>query len=255
MFHKILPKIIKTKLIAVLKVTVVGRVLLNGVVGQVHPIVCQGGCIGSVLCRAGSDVALAEEVAVHIMRNQDPDTNIELSSMDQERVLNILLDYKLRAPQHIRRARLLALALLASDTRLKFGCRLRITKEHLTLILRRPSIMHLVVPRGTHTKLLSFVLFVLIGVAAVLMEVPYFGLRGNEVLVGLFSDLEFPSKIILQHQLLALFQRVDHVNAHAAIQARRLQYPQILVLQLLLGVGGARLLRRDRACIVTLGHD
>lgn len=56
--------------------------LLDGIIGEVHPVIGQCCCISRILRWAGSNVAFAEEVAIQIVRDEDPNANIKLSAVD-----------------------------------------------------------------------------------------------------------------------------------------------------------------------------
>ena len=94
---EVLPEICKTQLVAILKVTVSGIVLLYRVVGEVHPVIREGGSIRGVLARARPDVALSEEKAIQVLSYQHPHSDVELSALDEQRVFNVFLNDKLSA--------------------------------------------------------------------------------------------------------------------------------------------------------------
>ena len=65
--------------------------LLHSVVGQVDESVVDVLQIDPVLRRRSSQVPLFEEEQVVILVKEDPDTDIKLSLVDQERPLDVLL--------------------------------------------------------------------------------------------------------------------------------------------------------------------
>lgn len=80
---QVFPEISKTQLISIFKISIVWRVLLDCVVGEVDPVVCQGSRISCILAGARPDVALPEEEAIEVMCDEDPHPNVKLPPMNQ----------------------------------------------------------------------------------------------------------------------------------------------------------------------------
>lgn len=111
----------ETQLISIFELTVSGRVLLHGVVGQVDQVVVQGLCLRGVLGGAGSDVPLLEEEAVQVLVNEHPYTDVELPSFDQQRVFNILLNDELVAVDLVSAAANYRLGLFVGQEHCRLG--------------------------------------------------------------------------------------------------------------------------------------
>ena len=78
--------------------SIFGTILLNRVISQVNEVIVEVSSIHGVGLAGGAQVALSEEVDVHVLGEGDPDPDIKLSFVDQQGPLNILLyDEGLRA--------------------------------------------------------------------------------------------------------------------------------------------------------------
>jgi len=88
---QVLSEVSEAHLVAVFKLRVVGAILLDGVVRQVHKIIFESSCISGVSARARSNVTLSKKVAFHIMRNKDPHSYVEFPAVDKQRILNVFL--------------------------------------------------------------------------------------------------------------------------------------------------------------------
>jgi hypothetical protein len=71
---------------------VVRTVLLDSIISQVDEVVVQILCRHRVWLRRGPQIPLFEEVHIQVLSQSHPDSNIELSLVDQEWSLNILLN-------------------------------------------------------------------------------------------------------------------------------------------------------------------
>lgn len=78
---KVLLEGCKRQLVAVFEASIVLVVLLHCVVGQVHKGVVDVLEVDRVVSRAGAQVPLGEEVQVVLMRQENPNSDIELTSM------------------------------------------------------------------------------------------------------------------------------------------------------------------------------
>jgi len=67
---------------------------LNGVVGQVDVVVLQVALVSGVGGTRSPEVSFFEEITVHFMRQDYPDSNIKLATVDQGRLFYVLLNYK-----------------------------------------------------------------------------------------------------------------------------------------------------------------
>lgn len=81
-FFEILPELRKTDLIAIFKVTVCWIELLDCIVCEVHPVVGESGSVRRVLAWTCSDVAFLEEIAIQLLRNEYPNTDIKFATLD-----------------------------------------------------------------------------------------------------------------------------------------------------------------------------
>ena len=101
MLKNIFSEIVKAELVTIFKVTVVWSMLLYSIVCQVYPIICQCSSICCVFGWTGADVTLTKEVAIEIVGNQNPHSNIKLTPMNKQRVLYVLLYNELVAFKQI----------------------------------------------------------------------------------------------------------------------------------------------------------
>lgn len=80
------------KLVCVFKLTVVLRMLLDCVVGQMDEIVVY--VVGWVGLSWSSDVSFFEEVHIHRLCQKRPDSNVKFPFLQQHRLLDVLLYHK-----------------------------------------------------------------------------------------------------------------------------------------------------------------
>lgn len=81
---------VEPELVSVFVAAVVFRVLLDCIVGEMDVEVC----VEFVLIGGGSHVALLEEMDFELVGEEDPHSDIELSSHEEERALEVFLDDK-----------------------------------------------------------------------------------------------------------------------------------------------------------------
>jgi len=90
-WHELL-KIPEGELVGVLKLSVIFTVFLNSVICQVDEVIID------VTCRESfswcTDIALFEEVYIHLLSQKTPHTNVKFAVMNQERFLDVFLYYK-----------------------------------------------------------------------------------------------------------------------------------------------------------------
>lgn len=86
------PKPVEAQLVALTKTTVICSELLNCVISKVHKWV--GDVLSILLIHFATQpqVALFEEMAVHVMSQENPDTNVKLPPIDQVGIFKILLN-------------------------------------------------------------------------------------------------------------------------------------------------------------------
>jgi len=82
----------EAQLVAVLELAVGLTFHLHRVVGQVHEGIVHVLQIYAIVTARSPQVALREEVQIRVMREDDPDPDVELTFTDEERPLNVLLD-------------------------------------------------------------------------------------------------------------------------------------------------------------------
>ena len=82
----------EAELVSVLEVTVVLCVLLHSIVCEVNEGIVDVLKVDAKLCRRRPQVALFEEEELVFVGQQDPDTDVELALVDQQRLLDVLLD-------------------------------------------------------------------------------------------------------------------------------------------------------------------
>ena len=92
LFFQVAPQVCEIELIALLKLAILGAVPLDSVVGQVHEGIVHVLQIYAIVTARSPQVALREEVQIRVMREDDPDPDVELTFTDEERPLNVLLD-------------------------------------------------------------------------------------------------------------------------------------------------------------------
>ena len=86
----VLLKLIKIQLVAIFKPAVVLAVLLNGVVRQMHHLIL---CVVKPVLEGGCpQIPLLEEVNLHILVYEDPDTDVKLALIYQKWPLYVFLD-------------------------------------------------------------------------------------------------------------------------------------------------------------------
>ena len=78
--------------------SILWTILLHSVVCQVNEVIVEVLSVHGVGLAGGAQVALSEEVDVHVLGESDPDPDVKLSFVDQQGPLDILLyDEGLRA--------------------------------------------------------------------------------------------------------------------------------------------------------------
>lgn len=85
-------EILKGELIAILERAIANGVLLDCVVGQMDIGVIT--VIHIILGTRSAKIAFFEKEALHFLGDEDPDTDVELPVIDQERPLYVFLDHK-----------------------------------------------------------------------------------------------------------------------------------------------------------------
>lgn len=93
-FVDVLLETVEWKLVAILELTVGSTVLLDGVVSQVDESIIDVFQIDSKLRTTSSQVSLREKVEVLFLSEQDPNSNVKLSLMDQKRPFDVFLYYE-----------------------------------------------------------------------------------------------------------------------------------------------------------------
>ena len=78
--------------------SILWTILLHCIISQVNEVIVEVLGVHGVGLARGAQVALSEEVDVHVLGEGDPDPDVKLSFVDQQGPLNILLyDEGLRA--------------------------------------------------------------------------------------------------------------------------------------------------------------
>lgn len=86
-------EILKGELIAILEGPIAHGVLLHSVIGQMDIGVIA--VVHVILGAGGAKIAFLEKEALHFLGDENPDTDIELTVIDQERPLYVFLDHKI----------------------------------------------------------------------------------------------------------------------------------------------------------------
>jgi len=86
-------EILKGELIAILEGTIPHGVLLHSVVGQMDIGVIA--VVHVILGAGGAKIAFFKKEALHFLGDKDPDTDVELTVIDQQRPLYVFLDHKI----------------------------------------------------------------------------------------------------------------------------------------------------------------
>ena len=71
---------------------IVFALLLDSIISQMNEVIIELGRVDAVRLARCADIALLEEVDVHIMREEHPDTDVELPLVDQKGSFDVLLD-------------------------------------------------------------------------------------------------------------------------------------------------------------------
>lgn len=80
---EVFSKLFEAKLITVFKLAVVWRLFLDCVVGKMDQIVSKSSFVRGVNTWACTNIPFWEEIAVHIMVNENPDADIKLSTINK----------------------------------------------------------------------------------------------------------------------------------------------------------------------------
>ena len=85
-------EILKGELVAILEGPIAHGILLHRVIGQMDIGVVA--VVHIILGTRGAKIAFFEKEALHFLGDEDPDADVELTVIDQERPLYVFLDHK-----------------------------------------------------------------------------------------------------------------------------------------------------------------
>ena len=209
LFRKIAAEAPKTELIAIFKLPIVWRLLLDGIVRQVDPVILERTRIRRVDTRASPDVAFSEQQCVHILSDEHPHANIEFATMDQQWIFYVLLNNELIAFYQFRGP---------------FSCKNQVFAMLLRFLLQGIFILLILFWVAGRWQFIDRFL-------AVWLQLLSWAQPCLRLLIlegAATADRILPPKEVFLYQALDLADRVDNMNALSAVQAYRLQYPQIV---------------------------